>query len=85
MDLLEIPVPRANLWRGANLGGTDAIAIELPNSDLADLEAAAIDLAAQGIDPVDARPDDLPLGTLEPLVAAGRTPEPAAHQPAVAA
>ena len=69
VDLLEIPVPRANLWRGANLGGTDAIAIELPDGDLADLEAAAIDLAAQGIDPVDAHPDDLPLGTLEPLVA----------------
>ena len=68
MDLLEIPVPGANLWRGVDLGGTDAIAIDLPEGDLADLETAAVQLAARGIDPVDAAPDDLPLGALEPLM-----------------
>ena len=68
MDLLEIPVPTVNLWRGVDLDGTDAIVTVLPDDDLADLEAAAVDLAARGVDPVDATTADLPLGTLGPLV-----------------
>ncbi len=68
MDLLEIPVPTANLWHGAHLGGTDAIAVDLPDADLADLEEAAIDLAARGVDPVEATAADLPLGALDPMV-----------------
>ncbi|SVE58235.1 uncharacterized protein METZ01_LOCUS511089, partial [marine metagenome] len=68
MDLLEIPVPTVNLWRGVDLGGTDAIVTLLSDDDLADLEVAAVDLVARGVDPVDATTDDLPLGALEPLV-----------------
>ena len=68
INLLEIPVPTVNLWRGVDLDGTDAIVTVLPDDDLADLEAAAVNLAAQGVDPVDATKDELPLGALGPLV-----------------
>ncbi len=69
MDLLDASVPVANLWRGADLGSTDQIAVDLPNTDLEELETAAVDLAARGVDPVDASTADLPLGALEPLLA----------------
>ena len=52
MDLLEIPVPTVNLWRGVDLDGIEAIVTVLPDDDLVDLEAAAVDL------PVDRRTVD---------------------------
>ena len=60
MDLFEIPVPTVNLWRGVDLDGIEAIVTVLPDEDLVDLEAAAVDLVARGVDPVAATADDLP-------------------------
>ena len=42
MGLLNVDVPAENLWRGADLDGTDPIAVDLPPADLTDLEAAAV-------------------------------------------
>ncbi len=68
MGLLDVDVPVENLWRGADLGGADPIAVDLPPADLTDLEAAAVDLASRGVDPVETSAVDLPLGALAPLV-----------------
>ncbi|MDG2906017.1 MAG: TauD/TfdA family dioxygenase [Acidimicrobiales bacterium] len=68
MGLLNVDVPAENLWRGADLDGTDPIAVDLPPADLTDLEAAAVDLASRGVDPVETSAADLPLGALAPLV-----------------
>lgn len=68
MDLLDVAIPAVNLWRGADLGGTDPITIDLPAADLIDLESAAIELAAAGVDPVETNRADLPLGPLGPLI-----------------
>jgi hypothetical protein len=68
VGLLDVDVPTENLWRGADLGGTGPVAVDLPPADLADLEVAAVDLASRGVDPVETSAADLPLGTLAPLV-----------------
>ena len=60
MGLLDVDVPVENLWRGADLGGADPIAVDLPPADLTDLEAAAVDLASRGVDPVETSAADLP-------------------------
>ena len=73
MALDLVAVPPANLWDRTDVPDTDAIAMDLPADDLAELEAAARRLAADGINPVSAGPDDLPLGTLAPLVDRLRT------------
>ena len=64
MGLLDIDVPAENLWRGTDLDGTDPIAVDLPPADLADLEAAAVDLAYRGVDPVETSAADLPLSLI---------------------
>ena len=66
--LLEVDVPTDGRWTAAEVSGPDAIAVDLPADDLAVVETAAVDLTARGVDPVDAGPDDLPLGRLVPLV-----------------
>ena len=73
MALDLVAVPPANLWDRTDVPDTDAIAMDLPADDLAELEAAARRLAADGINPVSAGPNDLPLGTLAPLVDRLRT------------
>ena len=73
MGLELVTIPTASLWNRTDVPDTDAIAVDLPDDDLAELESAARRLAANGVDPVDAGPDDLPLGPLAPLVAEVRT------------
>ena len=73
MALELVTIPTASLWNRTDVPDTDAIAVDLPDDDLAELESAARRLAANGVDPVDAGPDDLPLGPLAPLVAEVRT------------
>ena len=73
MALDLVAVSPANLWDRTDVPDTDAIAMDLPADDLAELEAAARRLAADGINPVSAGPDDLPLGALAPLVDRLRT------------
>ena len=66
--LLEAEVPAAGRWTAAEVPDPDTVAVDLADDDLAGLEAAAVDLAHRGVDPVDAGPDDLPLGPLAPLI-----------------
>ena len=73
MALELVTIPTTSLWNRTDVPDTDAIAVDLPDDDLAELESAARRLAANGVDPVDAGPDDLPLGPLAPLVAEVRT------------
>ena len=73
MALELVTIPTASLWNRTDVPDTDAIAVDLPDDDLAELESAARRLAANGVDPVDAGPDDLPLGPVAPLVAEVRT------------
>ena len=73
MALELVTIPTASLWNRTDVPDTDAIAVDLPDDDLAELESAARRLAANGVDPVDAGPDDLPLGPLAPLIAEVRT------------
>jgi len=68
MGLDLVTIPAANLWDRADVPDVDAIAVNIPAGDLADLEAAARQLAADSVDPVEAGPDDLPLGALASLV-----------------
>ena len=49
MALDLVAVPPANLWDRTDVPDTDAIAMDLPADDLAELEAAARRLAADGI------------------------------------
>ena len=73
MALELVTIPTTSLWNRTDVPDTDAIAVDLPDDDLAELESAARRLAANGVDPVDAGPDDLPLGPLAPLLAEVRT------------
>ena len=73
MALELVTIPTTSLWNRTDVPDMDAIAVDLPDDDLAELESAARRLAANGVDPVDAGPDDLPLGPLAPLVAEVRT------------
>jgi len=68
MGLDLVTIPAANLWDRTDVPDVDAIAVEIPAGDLADLEAAACRLAADGVDPVEVGPVDLPLGALTSLV-----------------
>ena len=68
MGLDLVTIPAANLWNRTDVPDVDAIAVDIPAGDLADLEAAARRLAADGVDPVEAGPGDLPLGALASLV-----------------
>jgi len=68
MGLDLVTIPAANLWDRTDVPDVDAIAVDIPAGDLADLEAAARRLAADDVDPVEAGPGDLPLGALAPLV-----------------
>ena len=68
MGLDLVTIPAANLWDRTDVPDVDAIAVDIPAGDLADLEAAARRLAADDVDPVEAGPDDLPLGALASLV-----------------
>ena len=68
MGLDLVTIPAANLWDRSDVPDVDAIAVDIPAGDLADLEAAARRLAADDVDPVEAGPDDLPLGALASLV-----------------
>ena len=73
MGLDLVTIPSANLWDRADVPDVATIAVDIPAGDLAGLEAAARRLAADGINPVSAGPDDLPLGALAPLVDRLRT------------
>ncbi len=66
--LLDVEVPTAGRWTATEVPDTDAIAVDVDPDVLAGLEAAAVALAARGVDPVDAGPDDLPLDRLASLV-----------------
>ena len=68
MGLDLVTIPAANLWDRSDVPDVDAIAVDIPAGDLADLEAAARRLTADGVDPVETGPDDLPLGALASLV-----------------
>ena len=66
--LLDVEVPTAGRWTAVEVPDPDAVAVDLADADLTVLEAAAVELAVRGVDPVDAGPDDLPLGPLAAIV-----------------
>tara|TARA_B100000029_G_scaffold427186_1_gene436469 strand:- start:45 stop:1097 length:1053 start_codon:yes stop_codon:yes gene_type:complete len=66
--LLDVEVPTAGRWTAVEVPDPDAVAVDLADDDLTVLEDAAVDLAVRGVDPVDAGPDDLPLGPLAAVV-----------------
>jgi hypothetical protein len=68
MALDHLTIPAANFWDRTDVPDVDAIAVDIPDGDLVDLETAARRLAADGVDPVTTGPDDLPLGALTTLV-----------------
>lgn len=59
-----VAIPGAGLWRGSQVAGIADFAVDLDRAACATLEEAAVRLVAAGIDPVDAGPDELPLGDL---------------------
>ena len=67
-----VAIPEAALWRGSEVAGIDDFAVDMDPAACATLEEAALRLAAEGVDPVDAGPDDLPLGDLGPTIEAVR-------------
>ena len=59
-----VAIPEAALWRGSEIARIDDFAVDMDPSACATLEEAAFRLATEGVDPVEAGPDDLPLGGL---------------------
>jgi len=59
-------LPATALWRGSDVAGIEHFAVDLDLDECRTLEAAAVELAAKGVDPAGAEHRDLPLG---PLVA----------------
>ena len=57
-------LPAAALWRGSDVEGIGHFAVDLDLDECRTLEAAAVELAATGVDPTDVGPSDLPLGSL---------------------
>ncbi|MBQ90082.1 MAG: taurine catabolism dioxygenase TauD [Acidimicrobiaceae bacterium] len=72
-ELRDLPEPASSgHWRGSAVAGIEDFAVDLDPADAATLEAAAHRWATAGKDPVEAEPEDLPVGDLAPTLEAIR-------------